>query len=66
METIFFILFKVVFISIGIFGAYMLLKHVYGDNDPRKWKPQVFTKDVTFKSVFHTNQKKEKESSDDN
>ncbi len=65
MEIVFYIFFMVIFVAGCLFISYILVRRIYGDKDPRKWKPQLFTKDVTFKSVFHTNQKKDKDSNKD-
>jgi len=53
------IFFYLIFLLFILLGAYLLLKYIYG-KDYKKWKPQVFTQDVTFKSIFQC--KKDKSS----
>ena len=65
MEIVFKILFMVIFLAGGLLISYILASHIYGDKDPRKWKSLIFTKDDTFKNIFHTNQKKDKDSHKD-
>lgn len=62
MEIVFKFFFMVIFIAGCLFISYILVSRLYGDKDPRKWKPLLFTKDDTFKSIFHKNQKKDKDS----
>ncbi len=39
------------FLAISLFVSYFLLRNIYGKNF-RKWEAIVFTKDVTFRSIF--------------
>ena len=38
-------------ILIALFGAYYLLRYLYG-RDHRRWKPLLFSKNVKFKSIL--------------
>jgi len=62
MEIVLKILIMVIFVTVCLFISYLLARRIYGDKDPRKWKSQIFAKDDTFKRLFHTNWKKDKDS----
>ena len=54
------ILFWCLFVIGSFFISYVILKNLYG-KDCKKWKPIVFTKDVTFKSIFLSRNRAETE-----
>ena len=57
MKMIFFITFGLAFLALSLFISYSLLRQIYGDKDPRKWKPILFSKNDTFKSFFSQGKK---------
>jgi hypothetical protein len=65
MEILGYILFWVIFAAVSLFVTFLLLRNIYGDKDPRNWKPQIFTKDITFKSLFHSNLRQKQRDADE-
>lgn len=64
MEILGYILFWVIFAVVSLFITFLLLRNIYGGKDPRNWKPQIFTKDVNFKSLFHSNLRQKQQDAD--
>ena len=65
METIIYITFWLIFVALSIGGAYFLLQYLYGDKDPRKWKPILFSNFKRNSTIFSINRDKGKLSKSD-
>ena len=45
-------------LAIALLCAYLFLRYLYGDSDPRKWKSLLFNEKDTYRTVFFPNKGK--------
>lgn len=57
-----FVIILILSFILSLIGAYFLLAYTYGDKNPKKWKPILFSKNDTFENTFFPNKGKGKES----